>query len=60
MSLDGRIRELSRRHLSLEAELRDAILHPSSRDEDIREIKRRKLRLKEELERLSAGNRSAA
>ena len=60
MSLDGRIRELSRRHLSLEAELRDAILHPSSQDEDIREIKRRKLRLKEELERLRAGTRSAA
>jgi hypothetical protein len=60
MSLDGRIRELSRRHLALETELRDAILHPSSQDEDIREIKRRKLRLKEELERLRAGNRSAA
>ena len=60
MSLDGRIRELSRRHLALETELRDAILHPSSQDEDIREIKRRKLRLTEELERLRAGNRSAA
>jgi hypothetical protein len=49
MSLDGRILELCRRHLSLEAYLRYAMLHPCSQDEDIREIKRRKLRLKEEL-----------
>lgn len=60
MSIDGRIRELSRRHLSLETQLRDALAHPSSQDEAIREIKRRKLHLKEEIERLRAGTRSAA
>ena len=60
MSIDGRIRELSRRHQSLETQLQDALIHPSSQDEEIREIKRRKLRLKEELERLRAGTRSAA
>jgi hypothetical protein len=60
MSIDGRIRELSRRHLFLETQLRDALAHPSSQDEAIREIKRRKLHLKEELERLRAGTRSAA
>jgi hypothetical protein len=60
MSIDGRIRELSRRHLSLEAQLQDALAHPSSQDEAIGEIKRRKLRLKEEIERLRAGTRSAA
>ena len=60
MSIDGRIRELSRRHQSLETQLRDALVHPSSKDDAIREIKRRKLHLKEEIERLKAGTRSAA
>ena len=60
MSIDGRIRELSRRHQSLEVELRDALAHPSSEDAAIQAIKRRKLQVKEQIEQLRAGTRPAA
>ncbi|MFM8753113.1 MAG: YdcH family protein [Phenylobacterium sp.] len=60
MSIDARIRELDRRHRSLETELRDALAHPSSEDIAIREIKRRKLRIKEEIEALRSRARPAA
>ncbi|MFM8821431.1 MAG: YdcH family protein [Phenylobacterium sp.] len=60
MSIDARIRELDRRHQSLETKLRDALAHPSSDDSAIREIKRRKLHLKEEIETLRSRDQSAA
>lgn len=60
MSIDARIRELDRRHRSLETELRDALAHPSSEDSAIRDIKRRKLRIKEEIEALRSRTRPAA
>ncbi|MCA6286211.1 DUF465 domain-containing protein [Phenylobacterium sp.] len=60
MSIDARIRELGRRHRSLETELREALAHPSSTDSTIREIKRRKLHLKEEIEMLKSRARPAA
>jgi len=60
MSIDARIRELGRRHRSLETELREALAHPSSADSTIREIKRRKLHLKEEIEMLKSRSRPAA
>ncbi|MCA3720892.1 DUF465 domain-containing protein [Phenylobacterium sp.] len=60
MSIDARIRELDRRHRSLETELRDALAHPSSEDIAIRDIKRRKLRIKEEIEALRSRARPAA
>ncbi len=60
MSIDARIRELNRRHRSLETELRDALAHPSSEDIAIRDIKRRKLRIKEEIEALRSRARPAA
>lgn len=60
MSIDARIRELDRRHRSLETELRAALAHPSSEDVAIRDIKRRKLRIKEEIEALRSRTRPAA
>lgn len=60
MSIDARIRELDRRHRSLESELRDAMSHPSSEDAAIRQIKRRKLHIKEEIELLRSRVRPAA
>lgn len=60
MSIDARIRELDRRHRSLETELRDALAHPSSDDSSIRAIKRRKLHIKEEIEALRSRTRPAA
>ena len=60
MSIDARIRELDRRHRSLESELRDAMAHPSSQDAVIREIKRRKLHIKEEIELLRSRIRPVA
>ncbi|AWM78079.1 YdcH family protein [Phenylobacterium parvum] len=60
MSIDARIRELDRRHRSLESDLREAMAHPSSEDAAIRQIKRRKLRIKEEIEALRSRVRSAA
>jgi hypothetical protein len=60
MSIDARIRELGRRHRSLETELRDALAHPSSPDSSIRELKRRKLHIKEEIEMLRSRARPAA
>ncbi|MCA6296096.1 MAG: DUF465 domain-containing protein [Phenylobacterium sp.] len=60
MSIDARIRELGRRHRSLETELRDALAHPSSTDSAIQQIKRRKLHIKEEIEMLRSRARPAA
>ncbi|MCA3727746.1 MAG: DUF465 domain-containing protein [Phenylobacterium sp.] len=60
MSIDARIRELDRRHRSLETELRDAMAHPSSTDSAIQAIKRRKLHIKEEIELLKSRARPAA
>ena len=60
MSIDARIRELDRRHRSLEQDLREAMAHPSSEDAAIRQIKRRKLRIKEEIEALRSQVRPAA
>ena len=59
MSIDARIRELDRRHRSLESELRDAMAHPSSTDSAIQAIKRRKLHIKEEIELLKLRNAPA-
>jgi hypothetical protein len=60
MSIDARIRELDRRHRSLESDLREAMAHPSSEDAAIQQIKRRKLRIKEEIEALRSRVRHAA
>lgn len=52
MSMQSHLAALEQRHRTLESELNDAIVHPSSDDLKIAELKRRKLLLKDEIARL--------
>jgi hypothetical protein len=53
MSMQSHLAALEQRHRTLESELNDAIMHPSTDDLKIAELKRRKLLLKDEIARLS-------
>ena len=52
MSMQSHLAELQRRHRALEAELADALSHPSIDDLKIAELKRRKLIVKDQMARL--------
>ena len=52
MSMQSHLAALEMRHRTLESELNDAIMHPSTDDLKIAELKRRKLLLKDEIARL--------
>jgi hypothetical protein len=52
MALQAHLVELERKHKSLENELHDALIHPSTDDLQIVELKRRKLMVKDQIERL--------
>ena len=52
MSLQSHLAELEKRHRALEAEISEALTHPSTDDLTIRELKRRKLHVKDEMVRL--------
>lgn len=52
MSIQSHLAELERRHQALEAEITDALTHPSTDDLKIAELKRRKLHVKDEIARL--------
>ena len=52
MSLQSHLAELEKRHRALEAEITEALAHPSIDDLTIRELKRRKLHVKDEIVRL--------
>jgi hypothetical protein len=52
MTVDTHLAELERRHHALEAEIADALNHPSTDSLAVSELKRRKLLLKDEIERL--------
>jgi hypothetical protein len=55
MSMQSHLAELEKRHRSLEAELAEALAHPSTDDTTIAELKRRKLLVKDEIARLQNG-----
>lgn len=55
MSIESHLAELQRRHAALEAEIRDALAHPSMDSLEIADMKRRKLLLKDEISRLRSG-----
>jgi hypothetical protein len=55
MSMQSHLAELEKRHRALEAELADALAHPSTDDATIVELKRRKLQVKDEIARLQHG-----
>ena len=52
MAMQSHLAELERRHQALEAEITEAMAHPSTDDLEIAELKRRKLQVKDELARL--------
>lgn len=52
MSMQSHLAALEQRHRTLESELNDAVMHPSTDDLKIAELKRRKLLLKDEIARL--------
>jgi hypothetical protein len=52
MSQQTRLAELERKHQLLEAEIAEALAHPSSDDLVVAELKRRKLVLKDEISKL--------
>ncbi len=54
MSIQEQLVELKARHRALEAELADALAHPSTDDVKIAELKRRKLQVKDEIARMQA------
>ena len=56
MTIQAHLSELERRHQALEAEIADAMTHPSSDDLRIVELKRRKLQVKDEIERIRVGS----
>ena len=52
MSIESHVAELERRHAALEAQIREAVSHPSADSLEIADMKRRKLQLKEQITRL--------
>ena len=52
MSTQMQLAELEKRHRALEAEIAEALAHPSTDDLKIAELKRRKLLVKDEIARL--------
>jgi hypothetical protein len=52
MSMQSHLAELEKRHRALDAELAEALAHPSTDDLQIAELKRRKLHVKDEIARL--------
>jgi hypothetical protein len=52
MAMQSHLAELERRHQALDAEITEAMAHPSTDDLKIAELKRRKLQVKDELARL--------
>jgi hypothetical protein len=55
MAMHTQIAELQQRHQSLEAEIADALQHPSTDDLQLVELKRRKLQVKDAIARLMHG-----
>ena len=56
MTLNSRIAELQRKHMSLSQAVEIAQKSPASDQFHVAELKKKKLRLKEEISRLSGGS----
>jgi hypothetical protein len=52
MGIQSHLAELEHRHRALEAEIDEALTHPSTDDLKLAELKRRKLQLKDQITRL--------
>lgn len=57
MSLEGHLTELTEKHRTLEKQIEQELLSPSSDDVDIRRMKMEKLKIKEEIEKLKSATR---
>jgi len=57
MAIESHLAELQKRHQALEAEISEALTHPSTDDLHLTELKRRKLQVKDEIARLRQGAR---
>jgi hypothetical protein len=55
MSMQSHLAELEKRHRALEAEIAEALTHPSTDDLMIATLKRRKLLVKDQIARLQHG-----
>jgi hypothetical protein len=53
MAISTHLDELEQRHQMLEAQLVEALQHPSTDDSHLTELKRRKLQVKDEIARLN-------
>jgi hypothetical protein len=58
MATSTQLAELEQRHQMLEAELTEALQHPSTDDLKLAELKRRKLQVKDAIVRLKSGTDS--
>ena len=56
MSVNAHIEQLEHRHKTLESELAELVLSPSTSDEELADVKRRKLKLKDEIARLKTAS----
>jgi hypothetical protein len=54
MSTESHLAELEQRHAALEAQINEAMTHPSADTVEISELKKRKLHLKDEIARLKS------
>ena len=52
MAIESHLAELEKKHQALEAEITEALTHPSTDDLQIAELKRKKLQVKDEIARL--------
>lgn len=52
MSMDSHLAELEQRHAALDAQIAEAMTHPSADTVELSELKKRKLHLKDEIARL--------
>ncbi len=52
MLMQSHVMELQKRHETLEQQIAEALLHPSTDDLALRELKRRKLFVKDQITRL--------
>jgi hypothetical protein len=55
MAIESHLAELEKRHQALEAEISEALAHPSIDDLTLAELKRKKLLVKDEITRLRNG-----
>jgi len=55
MAIESHLTELEKRHQALEAEISEALTHPSTDDLQLAELKRKKLLVKDEIARLRQG-----